>query len=634
MDKLQTQELKKKIDKAKIVSFDLYDTLVFRKTRTPKDLFAYMEFQTGIAGFSKNRQKMQASAARYVRKKYGHPHTDLHGIYLYWSRFTKDVLQAEQTERRLEECPAVQNRVMYQAMQYASARGKRIIITSDMYLDKPEIEKILKRCSITQWDAIYVSSEIKKTKYEGGMYDYIKNKEQAKAGEILHIGDDQHSDINMARAKGIRTFWYRDKEADLAKSLYFSSYKAGKALPENEMAFWYCLGYQVGGPLYLGLCLWLKEKLGNKRLYCLSRDGANLVRLLPQFGITDTTYVYASRRALLLPHLTKIGKKELELLPPYSCGQTVGEVLSDLGLEKIPKTQLLEAGFHGYDAVIRGKCDFAGCRRLYKDNAKRILELSRGERAWLERYFASVGTGLFQKEVCFFDSGWNGTSQYLLQKIYESLHKKCSIRFFYAGMKNNAASRRLLNRCRYQSYFAEYLKKRTLNRLLASSAVLELFFSEDAPAVRCYGKDGVQLDAYKKRDNIRWINQGIEDYIRQNQALCRIISKKAAKRFGIYNLVRLVLTPDGREAECIGNMENADRFSAAGAEKKYMASISIEALRKNPLLDIYWEQGVYRHPGNARGVKAYVWCRQRAAAFYRIMKGLCDAAESRRADEN
>ena len=126
-----------------------------------------------------------------------------------------------------------------------------------MYLDKPEIEKILKRCSITQWDAIYVSSEIKKTKYEGGMYDYIKNKEQAKAGEILHIGDDQHSDINMARAKGIRTFWYRDKEADLAKSLYFSSYKAGKALPENEMAFWYCLGYQVGGPLYLGLFLWL-----------------------------------------------------------------------------------------------------------------------------------------------------------------------------------------------------------------------------------------------------------------------------------------------------------------------------------------------------------------------------------------
>ncbi len=585
MDQLQMQKLKKNIDRAKIVSFDLYDTLIFRKTKTPQDLFAYVEWDSRIPGFAADRENMQRKAARFVRRMYGYPHPNLREIYQYWKcksrgrkeAFYKKLLQAEQTERKLEQCLAVRNNAMDQAMQYAKARGKRIILTSDMYLEKPEIENILKRCAVTQWDALYVSSEARKTKYDGSIYGFIIKKERARPGEILHIGDDPHSDIKMARAKGIRTFWYKDKEADLAESLYRYSRQKG-TLPIQKAAFWYNLGYQTGGPLYLGLCLWIKETLGKKKLFCLSRDGANLVRLLPQFGVGDAVYIYASRRALLVPYLAKAGKKQRELLPRYG-------------------------------------------RRMYQKNTPRILALSRLECANLERYFASEG--LFQKEVCFFDSGWNGTSQYLMENIFKSFNKKGKIRFYYAGIKDNAASRQMLKGCCYKSYFSGYLKKRTQNRLLASSAVLELFFSEDAPAVRCYGKDGVQFDAYEKRDSIRWINQGIEDFIRSSRGICSVVSKEAVKRFGISRLVKLVLSPDAREAEWIGNLEIADRFSEAGGRKKQVARIPKEALWENPLLDIYWEQGVYRHPENTRSVKVYVWCRQRAAELYRAVKRGC-----------
>lgn len=627
MDKPWMRELKKKINQAEIVSFDMYDTLVFRKTRRPQDIFLLTEFYTGIAGFSDSREKMQKKAARFVRHKYGYPHPDMHEIYKFYSRSSRKALQAEKIERKLERRLAVRNLAMYRVLQYARERGKRIIITSDMYLERFEIEKILKLCSITEWDAVYVSSEIRKTKYDGTLYDEIIARERVAADEILHIGDDKHADIDMAGSKGIRTFWYQDQEADLAETLYRSSHPQ-ETLPHNRrLDFWYLLGYQIGGPLYMGLGLWLKETVGNKKLCCLSRDGYNLTRLLSRFGIPDYDYIYTSRRALLMPHMTTLGQKELKLMPPYSCGQTVGEILSCLGLEELSETEIRAAGFDGPDAVIRAKSDIARCRQLYKRNEKYVLEACRQERIHLERYFASKG--MFEKEVYFFDSGWNGTSQYLLQKIYQSLQKKSRIRFCYAGMKQNAASRELLKGQHYKSYFAKYLDRRTLNRLLASSAVLELFFSEDAPAVQRYGASGIQFESYEKREYIRCVNQGIEDYFSQNAVPDTEAAAQAAGRFGVSNLVRLVLAPDSREAECIGNIENTDRLSAAGRMKKYVARIPKEALKANPLLDIYWEQGVYRHPQNTPYVKAYVWFRQRAAFVYRAADLLCQCRKEK-----
>ena len=70
MDKTQIQELKKKIDKAKVVSFDMYDTLVFRKTRQPQDIFALVECGIGISGFADLRERAQRRAARSIRQNF------------------------------------------------------------------------------------------------------------------------------------------------------------------------------------------------------------------------------------------------------------------------------------------------------------------------------------------------------------------------------------------------------------------------------------------------------------------------------------------------------------------------------------------------------------------------------------
>ena len=75
------------------------------------------------------------------------------------------------------------------------------------------------------------------------------------------------------------------------------------------------------------------------------------------------------------------------------------------------------------------------------------------------------------------------------------------------------------------------------------------------------------------------------------------------------------MSPNRMEAQIIGDLADADGMSSAGAMKKYIAKIPKDSLKSNPFLDIYWEQGVYRHPQNSFGISFYVWLRQRAASI-------------------
>ena len=56
--------LKSKIEKAALVSFDVFDTLLFRKTNTPETIFDLVGNHFKIDGFRKLRMDMQNEASR------------------------------------------------------------------------------------------------------------------------------------------------------------------------------------------------------------------------------------------------------------------------------------------------------------------------------------------------------------------------------------------------------------------------------------------------------------------------------------------------------------------------------------------------------------------------------------------
>lgn len=78
---------------------------------------------------------------------------------------------------------------------------------SDFYMPKEDLIKILNSHGLDKkFKEIYVSADIMKTKRdEGHLFEYFSEKENIKYENMIHVGDNQHSDIDMAKRYGIET---------------------------------------------------------------------------------------------------------------------------------------------------------------------------------------------------------------------------------------------------------------------------------------------------------------------------------------------------------------------------------------------------------------------------------------------
>ncbi|MGL4209278.1 MAG: hypothetical protein ACRCTY_07800, partial [Candidatus Adiutrix sp.] len=199
--------------------------------------------------------------------------------------------------------------------------------------------QMLSSLKIEGFSALYLSSEVGLMKYYGEMFDHVLEKENIKPHEMLHIGDDEISDVKSPAKRGIATMRLH-APLDLFKShlgtqrLYaknfpddnfpelplFSTLSVGLTatrffanpnhLPPPNGLFGgspFHLGYSALGPAVSGFALWLGQmatcdKVAN--LFFLSRDGAALKDsfdvLAPQlWPHLKSHYLYNSRKVVL-----------------------------------------------------------------------------------------------------------------------------------------------------------------------------------------------------------------------------------------------------------------------------------------------------------------------------------------------
>ena len=84
--------------------------------------------------------------------------------------------------------------------------GKRIIIISDMYLDRSAISTLLQNCGYNLDGVnVYVSSEYGLTKRSGNLFKKVLELEGVKVNEVLHIGDNLRSDVIRPRLIGMKS---------------------------------------------------------------------------------------------------------------------------------------------------------------------------------------------------------------------------------------------------------------------------------------------------------------------------------------------------------------------------------------------------------------------------------------------
>lgn len=221
-NQIENENLKLQIcdSEIKVISFDVFDTLVYRPFWNPTDLFYLLGIFVNNLLDAKDFIDFRVirieaeNKARELKKIYSPMIEEITLDDIY--KVIQDYLGIED-----EAVEKIKNKEIELEIKYCNPRnyakelfnmalaiGKKVVITSDMYLPEGVIEKILKKCGYAGYSKIYLSSSIKLTKWTGSLFAYIKNDLKVSTQDILHIGDTIQSDVDMASKQGFKSFYF------------------------------------------------------------------------------------------------------------------------------------------------------------------------------------------------------------------------------------------------------------------------------------------------------------------------------------------------------------------------------------------------------------------------------------------
>ncbi len=355
------EELRYKISQpeVKIVSFDIFDTLITRPFWEAQDLFYFVAERIGFSNpltFVSMRKEAEA-VCRKAAKMLDSSVEDvtLADIYSFMGKlFGFPPKKAERMQKAEEEaelffCRSRQaGKVLYDLALFL---GKKVILTSDMYLEENVVRQILDENGYRDHAKLYLSSAHKRLKTTGRLFRLMLKEEDVAPENVLHIGDNWQADIVSAQKMRIPTLFFPKATetfsnnisniytGDSFKEIYCGIHKnidsrgLLQQLPLRCMFAVAAYGgfddpfrsfnrrsYYDADPYYMGFCAlgmhlfglakWLYDKLtenGQDRIVFLARDGFLIKQafdlLFADRGI-KTSYFHANRK-LLLPYAVR-----------------------------------------------------------------------------------------------------------------------------------------------------------------------------------------------------------------------------------------------------------------------------------------------------------------------------------------
>ncbi len=541
----------------RVLSLDVFDTALLRMVRRPVDVFHLLA--PGIrrqidADATLPIATLRATAERAARVRRqaeaGHEEISLFDIYEEFCtqagidpavhRDPLATLEAEIEAGLLYPNPAV-----LAAATKAEQAGTRVVFVSDMYLPRGFIVEQLRRVGYAvDKGALFLSAELGVSKHVGGLYDVVLRELGVEAEEVLHVGDNLHSDVVRAGERGIRTVHWNAvgpglatdplpfvdqhpegghgtpfEEDDLLSSLCTGLVRRARtptqlALPAvaandpsgtGSREWWERVGYEIGGPLYFAFSHWLlrharREKID--RLFFLARDGHYLrpacEALARRAGCeVDCVEMAASRRLLNLPQVTALNHSSMPFLLTPNPNLRVRHFLTRLGIDPEPLAEKIHrAGFASLDEIIttpggvfRTNNDHQSMHRLMLSLKDTILARAASERANLEKYFDQVGFRADGADkFAVVDLGWQASSARSLQtwlnlQAAAAGKQPQTLRALYFGTWHFAQTA-VEAGCRLSSYYF-HLDKPPGRRALVSESVelIELFFGAPHPTI-------------------------------------------------------------------------------------------------------------------------------------------------------
>ena len=453
-----------------VISFDIFDTLILRPFQKPVDLFPIIGYRHRFSGFNRTftaiRRQSETEAREYARVMEHNPEINIFQIYDVMAKYTDiPADKGVETEFQAEMDYCFANPYMLQVFKILRSQGKKIIIASDMYFPEEYLKKLLEKNGYTGYDKLYVSCDYKACKGTGELYKIIlKDYPDIAPEKIIQVGDNRHSDVDMARSNGLSAFHYQNVQEAGEKyradgmSPIVGSYYAGIVNTHlyngtKKYPFYYEYGFTYMGLYIYGMCRWIHEKAlreGIDKIIFLSRDGYIYRNVFNMFyHDVDNCYEFWSRSAAMRYSVAK--RNYLEFIDRYvdlraidsnkdGVHVLVVDLLTSLEIREL-SNDLYKFGLQPGDIVsVRNKDSI---KNFVWEHKEYILEKYARSEAYIHSAFRkAIGNA---KTVALIDVGWTGHNLLNLKNVIQKdMGIDCDIKVWMAAEKNGVNNAELL----------------------------------------------------------------------------------------------------------------------------------------------------------------------------------------------
>jgi len=506
----------------KIISFDIFDTLILRPSINPTDIFVFLDayYDETFGSTDKKISSIRIDCENELIYKMGVENVTIDMIYEKLEKKIKldkkDMQKLKEKEISIEIDLAILNKEILNVLQKANSVGKKIILASDMYLPSQYIAMILDKFHI-RYDALYVSADLKKRKDKGDLYDEIICRENVLPSEILHIGDNENSDYLVPLKKGMLAFHCVAYHLRARSNFVHEFGQSGQNITSIFLGYLfseennllnkrnkkftniYDFGYYSLGPLLLSLMLNLifENKIQNqyKKIFFSSRDGYLPYRVYEELrkkikcGIPGE-YIYCGRRSLSISYYSNDAESYvLKVLSEMPKGVETKDVFAFLNLEEYyVERDDTKGGNVNYDKI-------SAELEKKKKNA--------------QRYFYDMLN--FDDKAVVFDVGYSGS---ISDSILKLIGKKVDKIYLWETKKNKLRDKKNGTKtyCFFENY-AEIVPFNLAFEELFSPLESACIFYEEAEDKICPVFDSAEAFNGQMKQDMLLIHAGVLDYV-------------------------------------------------------------------------------------------------------------------------
>ncbi len=426
-DGISRAHLMEEADKRDVLSIDLFDTLVMRRTLFPTDIFDIVDCRLREKGIVIEEFSGKRLASEKFLAKSGAPglveiYTYMKNTYAAAGIVPEELAELEwQTDYDL----LVPRREMCDFCEEIHRKGKEIFIVSDTFYSREQLSRMLEKCGIGFWGDIFASCEYKTAKTEA-LFEKLKERTGGK--KILHIGDDSAADIESAKRHGIAAcqicsgtdllemtgylgLWdsmegisNRIKIGMFAAKLFNSPFQFEANEQKIAIKTAFDLGYLLFAPIISDFVIWFEEqvqKYGLSNVWLCARDGYLIKKMYDTMrGDSSSVYFLTSRTAAIRAGVEN--EEDIKYVGGMKFSGTVEKELEErFGIDVKQNT--------GEERKTAGSI---------VDYAPVILQRAGENRKNYHTYMA--GLPILGGDIAFFDFVAKGTSQMYMQRLVEN----------------------------------------------------------------------------------------------------------------------------------------------------------------------------------------------------------------------